>query len=473
MSSKDLLQTLTQYICHTKIDSLDAIQHAQLSLADSLGCALLALQFPACTRLLGPWINGYHMQDGCPIPGTSFQLDPVLAAFNIGTMIRWLDFNDTWLGKEWAHPSDNFGGILAAADYGCKIRYKKGLPPLKIRDVLLAAIKAYEIQGCLALENSFNEVGLDHVILVKIATAGIVTHLLGGSEEQVLNALSQAFMDNGPLRAYRHTPNTGSRKSWAAGDATSRGVWLALLTLREEPGYPHVLKTSKWGFEDVVLHGTPLVLTRDLESYIIENILYKVSYPAEFHAQTALEAAIQLHHLAKNRIGDITSITIDTHDAALRIIDKKGPLKNPADRDHCIQYIVALGLLHGTLKAEDYEDEASKDLRIDQLREKMEIKEHFPFTQDYLDPQKRSIASTIRLYFNDNTHTPAITVEYPIGHRKRREEALPLIWSKCLHNLSSIFDSNKVEKIYHQLQDLKYLEEMPASEFMAQWKVRE
>lgn len=442
----------------------EAMETAQLCLMDSLGCAMLALQFPACTNVLGPVVPGADMAGGARVPGTPYELDPVRAAFNIGAMIRWLDYNDTWLAAEWGHPSDNLGGILAVADYlsrqGCDVR---------IRDVLRRMVQAYEIQGVLALENSFNRVGLDHVLLVRVATAAVAAAMLGGGREQIVNALSNAWIDGGALRAYRHAPNTGPRKSWAAGDATSRGVWLALHCLREETNYPSALSARHWGFQDVLFRGREIALARPLGSYVMENILFKVSFPAEFHAQTAVEAGVRLHPWVKDRLGAIERIEIETQEAGARIIDKTGPLSNPADRDHCLQYMAAVALLKGGLTAEDYEDEAAADPRIDQLREKMHVVENERFTRDYIDPQKRSIANALRVFFRDGTATERVEVEYPLGHRRRRTEGTPLLRAKFERAVATRLAPRKVEQILGLFDSAQKLAATPACEFMNLW----
>lgn len=421
------IQLLADYVCDYKIESQEAYDNAKASFLDAIGCAILALRFKECTKLLGPIIHGTTVPEGSRVPGTRFILDPIRAAFNIGTMIRWLDYNDTWLGAEWGHPSDSLGGILAVADW----------KNLTFEDLYTAQIKAYEIQGILALENSFNQIGFDHVVLVKVATAAVVTKLLGGTKEQVCAAISQGWIDIGPLRTYRHAPNTGSRKSWAAGDATSRGVQLAWMTLQGEKGYHTALTAPKWGLYDVLFQGKPFSFQRPLGSYVIENILYKISFPAEFHAQTAVEAAIKLYPHVKDKWEHIEKIKIETHDSAIRIIDKKGPLRNPADRDHCIQYMTAIGLLHGTLTAEHYEEEASKNPLIDRLREKMEVVENKKYSEEYHHPDKRSIANCVTIYMKNGRQLGPIEIEYPIGHRKRRTEAMPLLIEKFKKNIGS------------------------------------
>jgi 2-methylcitrate dehydratase len=456
-----LIVKLADYTANYVPDSDEAFHTASLCLVDSIGCALLALQYPACTKLLGPVIPETIVPNGVPIPGTDYCLDPIRAAFNIGTMIRWLDYNDTWLALEWGHPSDNLGGILAVADY-----LDRNGERHTVRDVLEAMIKAHEIQGCLALENSFNRIGFDHVILVKVATAAIATKLLKGDEEQIQEAISQAWIDTGPLRTYRHTPNTGSRKSWAAGDATSRGVQLAWMTHQGEMGYATPLSAPHWGFEDVLLKGEALKLTGDLGSYVMENILFKISYPAEFHAQTAVEAAIQLYPQLNKKWDLIEKIEIQTHESAIRIIDKSGPLYNPADRDHCLQYMVAIGLLFGELNAEYYEDKAAQDPRIDALREKMTVIENPRYSKDYLDPKLRSIANAITVYFKDGTSIGPAEVEYPMGHRCRRAEATPLLFEKCEENLASRFKKAEVQSLMSLFRDTETLSQMRISQLL-------
>lgn len=457
----EALQIIAEYTAHKKIDSQEAYDTARACLADSLGCALLALQYRACTKLLGPVVPGTVVPQGSRVPGTSYILDPVRAAFNIGTMIRWLDFNDAWLAAEWGHPSDNFGCILAIGDY-----LNRTGKDLTVRDLLTAAIKAHEIQGIIALQNSFNRIGFDHVILVKVASTAVSTHLLGGTVDQIADAVSNAWIDTGSLRTYRHAPNTGSRKSWAAGDATSRGVQLAIFTMQGEMGYPKALTAKTWGFYDALFEGKPLVFQQPLGSYVMENILFKIAFPAEFHAQTAIEAAFQIHPQIIGRLEDVKSIIIDTHESAVRIIDKKGPLHNPADRDHCLQYMVAIGLLSGKLTADDYEDSAAQDPRIDQLREKMVVKEHKPFSVDYLDPQKRSIASSLKVIFKDDSALGPVTVEYPIGHKRRRKEAMPLLYEKFKANAMTVFPEKHVQKLIDLFQNAERLDSLPVSELI-------
>lgn len=458
-----ILKDIATYVTDYTISSDAAYETAGLCLADSLGCAILALQFKACTKLLGPVVPGTVVPNGSRVPGTSYVLDPIRAAFNIGTMVRWLDYNDAFLAAEWGHPSDNLGGLLAVMDYLSRKKIANGESPLLVKDLLTAMIKTHEIQGGLSILNSFNRVGFDHVILVKVATAAVVTRLLGGSKEQVMDTVSNAWIDTGSLRAYRHEPNTGSRKSWAAGDATSRGVFLAMLTMQGEMGYPQAMTAKKWGLYDVLFKGQPFIFQRPLTSYVMENVLFKVSFPAEFHAQTAVECALQLHPLIKGRIQDIESIVIETQESAVRIIDKKGPLNNPADRDHCIQYMVAVALLKGNLTAEDYEEATYNIPEIQLLRDKMVVEENKSFSVDYLDPDKRSIGNAVTIHFKDGTSSPRIVVEYPIGHRRRRQEAVPLLFEKLKSNLSTHFSKEKTGALAAIFKDQKKLIQMPVN----------
>ncbi|BAC14224.1 hypothetical conserved protein [Oceanobacillus iheyensis HTE831] len=461
-----IIEEIADYVVHTEITSEEAYRTAHHVLIDTLGCGILALNYPECTKLLGPIVPGTVVPNGSRVPGTSYVLDPVQGAFNIGTMIRWLDYNDTWLAAEWGHPSDNLGGILAVADYVSQERLSKGEEPIKVKEILEMMIKAHEIQGVLALENSLNRVGLDHVLYVKIATTAVVTKMLGGTKEEIQNALSNAWIDNSSLRTYRHFPNTGSRKSWAAGDATSRAVRLALMAIKGEMGYATALTANGWGFQDVLFKGQELKLSRSLGSYVMENVLFKVSYPAEFHAQTAAEAAVQLHPEIIGRLDEIKEITIKTHESAIRIIDKTGPLHNPADRDHCLQYITAIGLLKGNITAEDYEDDVAADPRIDELREKMVTVEKESYTTDYLDPEKRSIANAIQVHFVDGTSTDVIDCEYPLGHRFRREEAIPKILEKYAHNLSTQYTVKQSERIQKVTNNFDEVQQMNTTDFV-------
>ncbi|RQV23597.1 bifunctional 2-methylcitrate dehydratase/aconitate hydratase [Burkholderia cenocepacia] len=464
-----VLVDIVDYVLNTGLDSALALETARHCLIDTLGCGLEALSYPACTKLLGPVVPGTIVPNGAKVPGTSFQLDPVQAAFGIGAMIRWLDFNDTWLAAEWGHPSDNLGGILATADWLSRTARAAGRQPLAMRDVLVAMIQTHEIQGCLALENSFNAVGLDHVLLVKVASTAVVGRLLGLTRDELINAVSNAFIDGHALRTYRHAPNTGSRKSWAAGDATSRAVRLALIAKTGEMGYPSALTAKTWGFYDVLFDGKPFRFQRPYGTYVMENVLFKIAFPAEFHAQTAAEAALQLHAqlaAAGRTADDIGRITIRTHAAALRIIDKQGPLANPADRDHCIQYMVAVPLLFGRLTAADYEDAAAADPRIDALRAKTVCVEDPQFTQDYHDPDKRSIANALTVEFTDGSKLAEVAVEYPLGHRRRRAEGVPLLVEKFRTNLARRFPAKQQQAILDVSLDQAKLEAMPVDEYV-------
>jgi 2-methylcitrate dehydratase len=461
-----VLTDIADYVAGYRVASREAYNTARLCLMDTLGCGLEALEYPACTKLLGPIVPGTVVPNGARVPGTPYELDPVAAAFNIGAMIRWLDFNDAWLAAEWGHPSDNLGGILATADWLSRTRLAQGKRPLVMRDVLTGMIKAHEIQGVIALENSFNRVGLDHVVLVKVASTAVVTHMLGGTREEIVNALSNAWLDGQSLRTYRHAPNTGSRKSWAAGDATSRAVRLALMALKGEMGYPSALTAKTWGFYDVLFKGKPFRLRRPYGSYVMENVLFKISYPAEFHAQTAVEAAIRLHPQVRDLLDDINRVVITTHESAIRIIDKKGPLNNPADRDHCIQYMAAVGLIKGSLTAADYEDAAAADPRIDRLRSRMTCVENKQWSRDYLDPAKRSIANALQVFFNDGAKTDKVVVEYPLGHRRRRREGVPQLEAKFRTNLARRLPPKQQQAILALTRDQARLEATPVNEFV-------
>ena len=464
---------IVDYALNYKIKSPLAYETARYCLLDTLGCGLQALDFPACTKLLGPLVPGLTMHNGARVPGTSYELDPVQAAFNIGTLIRWLDYNDTWLAAEWGHPSDNLGAILAVADWLTRNGH-----PLTIRDVLTAMIKAHEIQGCLALENSFNKVGLDHVLLVKVASTAVVSQMLGLTRDQTLNAVSLAFVDGQSLRTYRHAPNTGSRKSWAAGDATSRAVRLALIAQTGEMGYPFVLSAKTWGFYDVSFRGQPFKFQRAYGSYVMENVLFKISFPAEFHSQTAVEAAVTLHReLAARNLtaADIARVTIRTHEACIRIIDKQGPLSNPADRDHCIQYMVAVPLIFGRLTAEDYDDAIARDPisgpQMDNLRATITCVEDPQFTRDYHDPTKRSIANALTVHLTDGTTLPEIVVEYPIGHRLRRTDGIPLLLDKFRTNLARRFPEAQQQRILDASLNQSTLEATPVDQYVSLYVV--
>lgn len=462
----DLLEKIADYALHGKIDSEEAMETARYVLMDTLGCGFLALRYPECTKHLGPIVPGTVVPNGSRVPGTGFELDPVQAAFNIGCAIRWLDYNDTWLAAEWGHPSDNLGGILATADFMSRKNIALGKEPLAMEKVLVSMVKAHEIQGVLALYNSLNRQGLDHVLYVKVATTAVVTAMLGGTMEQVVNAVSNAWIDNASLRTYRHFPNTGSRKSWAAGDATSRGVRLALMAVGGEMGYKTALTAPGWGFQDVLFEGKELTLARPFESYVMENILFKISYPAEFHAQTAAECAVDLYPEAGHRINDIDKVVITTHESAIRIIDKKGPLYNPADRDHCIQYITAIGLIFGHITADHYEDKVASDPRIDVLRDKMAVVEDERYSKEYLDPEKRAIANAVQVFFKDGTSTEKVAYEYPLGHRFRRDEGNPKLLKKFSENLETRFPKQQANVIYDLCQDSTRLKETAVHTFM-------
>lgn len=460
---------IVDYVLNYKIDSELAHKTAWYCFLDTIGCGLEALEYEACRKLLGPIIPGTKVINGTRVPGTNFELDPVQGAFNIGAAIRWLDFNDTWLAAEWGHPSDNLGGILAVADWLSRSAVASGSKPLTMRDLFDAMIMAHEIQGCIALENSFNKVGLDHVILVKVASTAVVGKLLGLTRDQLLNAVSLAWIDGQSLRTYRHFPNAGSRKSWAAGDATSRAVRLALIAKTGEMGYPSALTAKTWGFYDVSFKGNKFKFQRTYGNYVMENVLFKISFPAEFHAQTAVEAAFKIYAemVAKGRTyEDIERIEIRTHEACIRIIDKKGPLRNPADRDHTIQYMVAIPLIFGRLTARDYEDDVAEDPRIDALRERMICVEDPQFTKDYHDPDKRSIANALTVIFKDGSKSDEVTIEYPLGHKRRREEGMPLLIEKYRTNLARIFDADQSAKIAKTTLDYEALVSASVNEVM-------
>ncbi|NNF16401.1 MAG: bifunctional 2-methylcitrate dehydratase/aconitate hydratase [Gammaproteobacteria bacterium] len=475
----EVIQNIADYVLNYTIDSDEAMDTARNCLMDTLGCGFLALRFPECTKHLGPLVQGTVVPYGARVPGTRYELDPVKAAWDIGCMIRWLDFNDTWLAAEWGHPSDNLGGILAVADHLSKVRVANGQAALTMKDVLEAMVKAHEIQGVLALENSFNRVGLCHVLLVRVASAAVVTQMMGGTREQIMAAVSQAWVDGSALRTYRHAPNAGSRKSWAAGDATSRAVRLADMSLRGEMGIPGVLTAPQWGFYDVSFSHTNADLAlkpeqdrvfrfqRDYGTYVMENVLFKISFPAEFHSQTACEAAVRLHPQVKDRIAEIEKIVIETHESAIRIISKEGPLANPADRDHCLQYMAAVPLLFGDLVAEHYEDEFhAAQPQIDELRAKMQISENRQYSKDYHDPDKRSIANAMQVFFSDGSSTEKIAIEYPLGHRRRRAEGIPVLEQKFRRNLATRFPAARSESIYALCKNAGQLQETSVIDFM-------
>jgi 2-methylcitrate dehydratase len=462
-----VLVDIARYARDARIASDVAYETARYCLMDTLACGFQALSFPACTRMLGPVVPGATMPGGARVPGTSYELDPVQAAFNVGAMIRWLDFNDTWLAAEWGHPSDNLGGILAVADWQARTAAAEGGRAPAVRDLLTAMIKAHEIQGVTALENAYNRVGLDHVILVRVATTAVVAAMLGGSEEQIVNAVSNAWIDGGALRTYRHAPNTGSRKSWAAGDATSRGVRHALIALRGEMGYPSALTAPKWGFYDVLFRGNPFVYKQGFGSYVMENVLFKISFPAEFHAQTAVECAMALHPAVKDRLDQIERIVIETQEPGVRIIDKTGPLANPADRDHCIQYMVAIPLIHGRLTAADYEEAVAADPRVDALRARMEVRENPGFTADYYASDKRFIGNAIQVFFKDGSKSERVHVDAPIGHRRRRAEGYPVLVEKFRASLPPVFPEKQCRRIEAMFADPAKLDAMPVDDFVA------
>lgn len=463
----ELLVKIADYALDFSIDSSEAYSTARYCLMDTLGCGLLALNFPDCKKLLGPYVEGTVVPNGVRVPGTNHVLDPVKGAWDIGAIIRWLDFNDTWLAAEWGHPSDNLGGILSAADYISQQNLAIGKNPLTMKQVLEAMIKAHEIQGIIALENSFNRVGLDHVILVKLASTAVISSLFGLSKDQTIDALSQVFVDGQSLRTYRHSPNAGPRKSWAAGDATSRALQLVLLTLKGQIGYPSAITAPTWGFKDVLFKGKDLIINQNFSSYVMENVLFKISFPAEFHAQTAVEAAVTLHSEIKDKLEDVEKIIITTHESAIRIISKEGKLNNPADRDHCIQYMTAIGLLKGGLIAEDYEDDVAQDPRIDELRAKMHVVECDRYTKEYLEADKRSIANSLQIFYKDGSSSEIIEVEYPIGHRRRREEGIPVLISKFERNLKTQFSSDRSKLISKICSNQENLEKSSVPDFMS------
>jgi 2-methylcitrate dehydratase len=458
---------IADYVADYTIDSKEAYDTARYMLLDSLGCAMLAMKFPECVKHLGPLVPGATLQDGARVPGTSFELDPVQAAYNIGVQVRWLDFNDTWLAAEWGHPSDNLGAILAVGDYVSRRNVREGKKPLTVHDVLTYAIKAHEIQGCYALKNSFNRVGLDHVILVRLASTAVATHMLGGSKDDIVNAISHSWIDNGVLRTYRHAPNTGPRKSWAAGDACRRAVTHALNAVKGCVGYPSALTAKTWGFYDVAFKGKPFEFERPFGSYVMENVLFKISFPAEFHAQTAVEAAMQLHPHVALKLDQIERIEIETQEAGVRIIDKTGPLANYADRDHCIQYMIAVPLIFGRLTADDYADAVAADPRIDALRSRMTVKENPQFTKDYFDPEKRYIGNSLQVFFKDGSNTDKVSIDYPIGHRKRRKEGIPVLIRKVEDALAGHLPARRVARILDAAGDPKRMSEMPVQDWMS------
>jgi 2-methylcitrate dehydratase len=467
MSADQALQDIADYVIDFKVESEEALNTARNCLIDTIGCGLLALKYPNCTKHLGPLVPGTTVENGARVFGKSFELDPVKAAWDIGALVRWLDFNDTWLAEEWGHPSDNLGAIMALSDYISRVNIANHKSPLSIRDVLEYMIKAHEIQGILALENSFNKVGLDHVLLVRVASTAVATHMLGGTREQIIDALSQAWADGSSLRAYRHAPNAGSRKSWAAGDATSRAVRLAMITMAGEMGMPSILSSPEWGFYDVSFKGREFSFSKSYGTYVMENILFKISFPAEFHAQTAVECAVLLYPEIKEKLNEIERIEVTTHESALRIIDKTGALDNPADRDHCMQYMLAVAMIKGDLVAEFYEDSFhQQNSLIDKLRNKMILKEDKRYSKDYLADDKRSIANALQIFFKDGGQTDKVEVEYPIGHRNRRQEGIPLLERKFFNSLKSIYSKEHSNRIYSLCLDKEKIEQTPVNEFM-------
>jgi len=473
MSADQALQDIADYVIDYKVESEEALNTARYCLMDTIGCGLLALKYPNCTRHLGPLVPGTTVVNGARVFGGSFELDPVKAAWDIGALVRWLDFNDTWLAEEWGHPSDNLGAIMALSDYISRVNISNHKSPLSIKDVLEYMVKAHEIQGILALENSFNKVGLDHVLLVRVASTAVATHMLGGNRDQIIAALSQAWVDGSSLRTYRHAPNTGSRKSWAAGDATSRAVRLAMLTMAGEMGMPSVLSTPEWGFYDISFKGREFSFSKNYGSYVMENILFKISFPAEFHAQTAVECSVLLYPEIKEKLDEIERIEITTHESALRIIDKTGALDNPADRDHCMQYMLAVAMIKGDLVAEFYEDIFhQQNSLIDVLRDKMVLKEDKRYSKDYLDDEKRSIANALQVFFKDGSQTDKVEVEYPIGHRNRRQEGIPLLERKFLNSLKSTYSKEHSDSIYSLCLDKERIEQTPVNEFMEMFVIK-
>jgi len=467
MAADQVLQDIADYVIDYKVASEEAINTARNCLMDTIGCGLLALKYPNCTRHLGPIVPGTTVENGARVFGRSFELDPVKAAWDIGAIVRWLDFNDTWLAEEWGHPSDNLGAIMALSDYISRVNISNHKSPLSIKDVLEYMIKAHEIQGILALENSFNKVGLDHVLLVRVASTAVATHMLGGNRDQIIAALSQAWVDGSSLRTYRHAPNAGSRKSWAAGDATSRAVRLAMMTMAGEMAMPSVLSAPEWGFYDVSFKGRQFSFSKEYGSYVMENILFKISFPAEFHAQTAVECAVLLYPEIKDKLDAIDRIEVTTHESALRIIDKTGTLDNPADRDHCMQYMLAVAMIKGDLVAEFYEDSFhQQNPLIDELRSKMILTEDKRYSKDYLADDKRSIANALQIYFNDGSRTQKVEVEYPIGHRHRRKEGIPLLEKKFFNSLKNTFNNDQANRIYSLCLDSEKIKNTPVNEFM-------
>ena len=464
----EVIAEIAAYACRRgEVGSDEAFDTARLALMDSVGCAFLALGYPACRDFLASEESYGESVENVPVPGTQYSKPASAAAFDITAAIRWLDFNDTWLANEWGHPSDNFGAILAAAHRVAKTGTSRVQISPTVRDVLEIAIRAYEIQGVIALDNAFNRVGIDHVLLVKVASTAVAAALYSDNDEEIVaSAVSHAWLD-ATLRTYRHAPNTMSRKSWAAADATSRGLTLASFAVRGMPGCHSALTAPQYGFQDVWFNGQAVTLQRAFASYVMENVLFKVQYPAEFHGQTAVEAGVALHHEVADRLDEISSIEIRTQGPAIRIIDKTGTLNNPADRDHCIQYMTAIALMNGNVTSDDYEDEAASDPRIDILREKMLISERPGYSREYLDPDLRSIANAVQVHFNDGTSTREVEVRFPVGHRQRRSEAIPLLNNKFSDNLSLTFGESKfAQRVASLFDDLERIDEISIIDFM-------
>ena len=461
-----VLADIADYADRYRVGSKLARETARLCLIDSLSCAFEALGYPACTKLLGPVVAGTIVPHGARVPGTTYVLDPVAATFNLGALVRWLDFNDAFYGETVIHPSDTISAVLMTADHLSRARVACGKAPLAMRDVLESTVKAYEIMGELALENGFGAVGLDHTILVKIAVTAVVTKLLGGTREEIVNAVSNAWIDGHALATFRRRPNTGSRKSWAAGDAASRGVWLALQAVKGEMGYPSALTARTWGFYDALFDGRRFRFQRPYTSYVIENVLFKIPYPTAFHGQSGVEAAIKLHPLVKDRLDDIRRVEVRCHNSTMVILDKTGPLHNPADRDHCMQYMMAVGMIYGTMTAEHYEDHVAADPRIDALRAKMKLAESRQYEREYHDPARRTNANSIQVFFKDGTKTPLSEVLYPLGHRRRRNEAIPVLMGKFEASVVRVFAPKRRDAILAACRDPQRLEAQPVNEFI-------
>jgi len=457
---------MVDYVDGYKVDTKRAFEAAYHCLVDSLGCAFMAFAYPECTKLLGPIVPGTVVPNGARVPGTPYVMDPVQAAFNMGTLVRWLEFNDATWGETVSHPSDTLVTLLVVADWVSRNRVAQRKPPVLMRDVLELGIKAYELQGQLGILNPFRRVGLDHTIVVKIASTATVAKLLGCTRDEIFNALSNAWIDGHALATFRSEFNTGSRKSWAGGDAAARGVWLALLALKGEMGYPSALTAKTWGFYDVLLKGKALQLQQPYGTYIVENILFKVPSPTAFHAQTAVEAGIRLHPDVKDRLDEITKVEIWSHASSLMILDKTGPLHNPADRDHCLQYTVAVPLIFGHLTPEDYEDGFAADPRIDALRSKMVVVEDPSYTRGYTDPAIRSNAHAVRVHFRDGTSTRRVEVVFSCGHPSRRDVGIPFVFEKFNKGLAEVFAEKQRKAIQQAFADVETLLATPVNEIM-------